>query len=216
MLPLRLPTDEPLRILCIGAHCDDIEIGCGGTLARLTSERPFVEVSWVVFSSTPEREDETRAASTALLTDASSTSLTVHRYRDGFLPSVAAEVKEAFEELKAVEDPDLIFTHYGADAHQDHRLISDLTWNTFRDHAVFEYEIPKFDGDLGRPNVYVPLDERSCERKIGTLMTAFPSQRSRRWFDDETFRSLLRIRGLECNAKTRYAEAFYARKIVLS
>jgi LmbE family N-acetylglucosaminyl deacetylase len=211
--PLRLD-DGALRILCLGAHCDDIEIGCGGTLATLVGTDREMHVTWVVMSSTPEREAETRAAARSLLNGATSVSLRVHRFRDGFLPTVAAEVKEIFEELKGLR-PDLVFTHVRADAHQDHRLVSELTWNTFRDHLVLEYEIPKYDGDLGQPSLYVPLDEASVNHKVDTLMNAFPSQLSRRWFDADTFRALMRLRGLECNAQSRYAEAFHARKVVL-
>jgi LmbE family N-acetylglucosaminyl deacetylase len=214
VLPLHLDDDGPLRILCLGAHCDDIEIGCGGTLTALTRADRETHVTWVVMSSTPEREDETREAARSLVADDASISLQVHRFRDGFLPTVAAEVKEVFEGLKELR-PDVVFTHFGADAHQDHRLVSELTWNTFRDHLVLEYEIPKYDGDLGRPNLYVPLDEGSVTHKVDTLMSAFPSQRSRPWFDADTFRALMRLRGLECNAEGRYAEAFHVRKLVL-
>jgi LmbE family N-acetylglucosaminyl deacetylase len=215
MLPLGLHGVPSLKVLCLGAHCDDIEIGCGGTLAVLDESVAALDVTWVVMSSTPQREQETRTAAEKLLPGAVSVAVTVHRFRDGFLPTVTAEVKERFEDLKSVQ-PDLVLTHFGGDAHQDHRLVSQLTWNTFRDHLVLEYEIPKYDGDLGRPNLYVPLPDAAVTRKIDTLMASFPSQLTRRWFDEETFRSLLRLRGLECNAPSRYAEAFHARKLVLA
>jgi LmbE family N-acetylglucosaminyl deacetylase len=215
LLPLQLRSQGPFRVLGFGAHCDDIEIGCGGTLARLARDHQDLEVSWVVMTSTPEREAETRAAAMSLLADEASVSVTVHPFRDGFLPAVVAEVKEVFEALKAEPHPDLIFTPWSRDAHQDHRLVSELTWNTFRDHTIFEYEIPKYDGDLGRPNLFVPLDEDVCSRKIGTLLSCFPSQLGRSWFEEETFRSIMRLRGVECNAPERYAEAFHVRKILL-
>ena len=215
MLPLQLRSQGLSRVLGLGAHCDDIEIGCGGTLARLARDYEDLEISWVVMTSTPEREAETRAAARSLLADVASVSVTVHAFRDGFLPAAAAEVKEVFEALKSEPPPDLIFTPWSRDAHQDHRLVSELTWNTFRDHTIFEYEIPKYDGDLGRPNLFIPLDEEVCSRKLNTLLSCFPSQLGRIWFDEETFRSIMRLRGVECNAPERYAEAFHVRKMLL-
>lgn len=206
---------RPLEILCLGAHCDDIEIGCGGTVLRLLEERPGAVVHWVVFASTAEREREARASAADLLAGAGRTLVTVHDFRDGYLPYQGAKVKDAFEKLKLEVAPDVIFTHQAADAHQDHRLVCELTWNTFRDHLVLEYEVPKYDGDLGTPNFYVPLSETVCTRKVEALDRHFASQRSRAWFDADTFRGVMRLRGMESNAPERYAEAFHCRKVVL-
>jgi LmbE family N-acetylglucosaminyl deacetylase len=203
------------RVLCLGAHSDDIEIGCTGTLLQLTeAERP-IEVTWIVFSGVGEREREARASAQAVLARAKSAEIKIERFRDGFFPAQSAPIKEYFEALKQGVAPDLIFTHYRNDLHQDHRLISELTWNTFRDHLILEYEIPKYDGDFGTPNVFVALDESRCRRKIDLLLTHFASQRDRRWFSEELFRSVLRLRGMEANAPDGYAEAFYGRKVVL-
>lgn len=217
MMRLRLdvPSGAPARLLLLGAHCDDIEIGCGGTIQRLLQTHPDSEVHWTVFTSTPEREREARAGAAALLRSAGRSEVTVHAFRDTRLPSQRDEVKDAFEKLKLEVSPDVIFTHTGADAHQDHRLVSELTWNTFRDHLVLEYEIPKYDGDLGRPNVFVPLTAAHVDHKVETIVGCFPSQRSHAWFDAETFRGLMRVRGVECNAPDRYAEAFHCRKLLL-
>jgi LmbE family N-acetylglucosaminyl deacetylase len=203
------------RVLCLGAHSDDIEIGCAGTLLQLTEgERP-IDVTWVVFAAEGRRENEARASASAVLARAKSAQIMIQQFRDGFFPSQSADIKEYFELLKQRVAPDLIFTHYRNDLHQDHRLIGELTWNTFRDHVVLEYEIPKYDGDFGSPNVFVPLDEVRCRRKIDLLLTHFGSQRDRRWFSEELFRALLRLRGMEANAPGGYAEAFYGRKVVL-
>lgn len=203
------------RVLCLGAHSDDIEIGCGGTVLHLTEGDAPIEVTWVVFSGVGQRGQEARESATALLARAKSAQIEIERFRDGFFPSQSAEIKEWFEALKQRVDPDLIFTHYRHDLHQDHRLIGELTWNTFRDHMILEYEIPKYDGDFGVPNVFVPLDEAHCRRKIDLLLAHFGSQRDRRWFSEELFRSVLRLRGMEANAPGGYAEAFYGRKVVL-
>jgi LmbE family N-acetylglucosaminyl deacetylase len=211
---LHLP-EGPLRLLCVGAHADDIEIGAGGTLLRLLAEHPGSEVDWRVLTATPEREREARASAAAFLRGAARSSVTVHTFHDGYLPSVHAEVKDVFEELKRELQPDVVVTHTGGDAHQDHRLLAELTWNTFRDHLVLEFEIPKYDGDLGRPNVFVPLARDVAARKVDLLLEHFPSQGARRWFEPETFFALLRLRGLECNARDGYAEAFHVRKVVL-
>lgn len=210
-----LPAGRPLRLLCLGAHCDDIEIGCGGTVLRLLAEHPGTEVRWVVFASRPEREREARACAQALLAGAGEAAVEVHGFRDAYLPQSSGEVKDTFEKLKLECSPDLVLTHHGGDGHQDHRLVSELTWNTFRDHLVLEYEIPKYDGDLGRPNVYVPLTHAQVEGKVEALLEHFASQRGKRWFDAELFRGLMRVRGMECNAPERHAEAFYARKVTL-
>jgi LmbE family N-acetylglucosaminyl deacetylase len=215
-LNLRRPADTPLRVLCLGAHSDDIEIGCGGTILSLIQRYSNVSVRWVVFGSTNEdRSQEARASAAAFLEGAFEKVVDVKKHRDGFFPFLGAAIKDEFESLKAFK-PDLIFTHYRDDRHQDHRLVSDLTWNTFRNHMVLEYEIPKYDGDLGVPNLFVELDESICRRKIDILHESFQSQRQRQWFDAETFLAILRLRGMEANSATRYAEAFYSRKVVLS
>jgi LmbE family N-acetylglucosaminyl deacetylase len=200
-------------VLCIGAHCDDIEIGCGGTLLRLLESNPGLEVHFLVLCSDALRKREALDAARRLLGDASQKHVEILSFRDGFLPWSGGEVKECFESLKRTVQPDLILTHFRGDLHQDHRLASELTWNTFRDHLILEYEIPKYDGDLGAPNLFVPLSESQVARKLEIVLGAFASQRTRRWFDQETFRALLRLRGVECNAS--HAEAFHARKLVL-
>jgi LmbE family N-acetylglucosaminyl deacetylase len=203
------------QVLCLGAHCDDIEIGCGGTILKLIEENRDLEVVWIVFSSTPQRAQEARASAKLFLGGLPKVCIEVKEFRDSFLPFQGAEIKEFFEELKKRTAPDVIFTHCRHDLHQDHRLISDLTWNTFRDHLILEYEIPKYDGDLGSPNVFVHLDEALCARKIANVMSAFRSQSAKPWFTEDTFRSILRIRGVESNAPGKYAEAFSCRKVIL-
>ena len=214
MRGLTLPeTADPLRILCLGAHSDDIEIGCGATVLELTASRP-VDVTWVVFSGNADREREARRGAKLFLARAARAEVIIRRFRDGFFPFTAIDIKEFFETLTGVA-PHLIFTHFRHDRHQDHRLISDLTWNTFRDHFVIEYEIPKFDGDLGAPDLFVPVRAATASRKVRYLQSVFSTQRDRHWFADETFLGLMRIRGLECRAREHYAEAFYSRKAVL-
>lgn len=203
---------RPLRALFLGAHSDDIEIGCGGTVLRLVREYPRLEVKWVVFSGDAARAEEARRGAALFLQGVGKAEVVTHTFRDGFFPVQLEAIKERFEALKAF-DPHLVFTHARADRHQDHRVLSDLAWNTWRSHAVLEYEIPKYDGDLGRPNLYVRLEPELLERKIEYLMQAFGTQRSKHWFDPETFRALPRLRGME--SATRYAEAFYARKVVI-
>jgi LmbE family N-acetylglucosaminyl deacetylase len=208
--------DRPLRrLLVVGAHSDDIEIGCGGTIQRLIEQHPGLEVGWMVLSAHGERRDEARSSAESMLSTAGRTEIVLHSFRDGFLPYDGAEVKERFEELKGQFQPDLILTHYRADAHQDHRLVSELTWNTFRDHLILEFEIPKYDGDLGAPNVFVPLEPQVVDRKIDHLLSHFKSQANRHWFTQDLFRSLMRVRGMECNASSGHAEAFYSRKAVI-
>lgn len=214
-LTLDANRDKPLRVLCLGAHSDDIEIGCGGTILRLTEEYPNCSFHWVVFSACGVRRDEAKAAAHLFAGGERLEQLVLKDFRDGFMPFDGAEVKAAFEELKQEVSPDLIFTHQRRDAHQDHRLLSELTWNTFRNHFILEYEIPKYDGDLGQPSVFVPLDSEVWQKKIRLLMESFESQRSKGWFEEATFQSLLRLRGMECNAPGGYAEAFYSRKLVL-
>jgi LmbE family N-acetylglucosaminyl deacetylase len=202
---------EPLKVLCLGAHSDDIEIGAGGTLLSWIAAGAALDVHWCVLSAAAEREQEARASAGELLAGAKAT-LHLAQFRDGYMPAERAAVKEFVETLKAIA-PDVVLTHFRDDAHQDHRLISELAWNTFRDHVILEFEIPKWDGDIGRPNVYVPLTEDILSRKIDILERHFGTQRSKAWFDAETFRGLARLRGVECRA--RYAEAFHARKLVL-
>lgn len=206
---------EPLTIVCLGAHSDDIEIGCGGTVLRLLAEHPGSTVHWVVLSAAGGREDEAKASAADFTADADSARITTHAFRDGFLPGAWAEVKGVFEQLKQEVAPDVVLTHRTADAHQDHRVVAELTWNTFRDHLIAEYEIPKYEGDLGAPNLYVPLAADTAARKVELLMKHFASQRSRRWFRPETFRAVLGLRAIECNAVDGAAEGLYAPKLVL-
>ena len=217
MIGLNIGTAESrkLRILCLGCHSDDIEIGCGGTILTLAERYPESEIHWVVFSAAGVREGEARRGASLFAGDMCRKGPMLKAFRDGFMPFVGGEVKDVFEQLKGAVLPDVIFTHNRKDAHQDHRLIAELTWNTFRDHFILEYEIPKYDGDLGQPNVFVPLKEEQCRNKVHYIMEAFQSQHSKRWFDEETFLSLMRLRGMECNAPSGYAEAFYSRKLVL-
>lgn len=205
---------DPFNVLCLGAHSDDIEIGCGGTLLYLKKIRPHLQFHWVVFNAPGSRGPEAIKAAD-LFTSGSAKKVVLKEFRDGFLPYSGGEVKDFFEEMKGQISPDLIFTHWQGDAHQDHRLLSELTWNTFRNHLILEYEVPKYDGDMGRPNFFVPLDSLLYENKIDYLFEAFSSQRSKRWFDRETFLGLMRIRGMECNAPSGYAEAFHCRKLML-
>ncbi len=213
-LSLDLPERATVNVLCLGAHADDIEIGCGGTILSLIRSLPNPRLHWVVFSAPGCRRQEAER-SAGLYNSGCDSTLVIKEFRDGFLPYCGAEVKDCFEEMKGKVNPDLIFTHWQGDAHQDHRLISELTWNTFRNHSILEYEIPKYDGDMGRPNLFVPLEEPVCARKIDFLFDAFESQRSKRWFDREVFFGLMRLRGMESNAQSGYAEAFYARKTIV-
>lgn len=206
---------SPQRVLCLGAHCDDVEIGCSGAIMRWLRDSPGVRFHWVVFSGSGQRESETRAAARRILGDVGSHEVEVLRFRESYFPQEYAAIKDRFEALRASGSPDLVLTHHLGDRHQDHRTLAELTWNTFRDHTVLEYEIAKYEGDLGHPNVFVPLEREVVEAKIDTLMTSFPSQHARRWFEPETFRGLMRLRGVESNAPSGYAEAFHARKLVL-
>jgi LmbE family N-acetylglucosaminyl deacetylase len=213
MLNFLLNSSKPLNILCLGAHCDDIELGAGGTLLKIFDNYNINSVKWIVFTSNEIRKKEAVDSASQFVRNIGNSNVVIHSYRDGFLPFMAAEVKDQFEELKKDFQPDLIFTHYRDDRHQDHRLISDLTWNTWRNHTILEYEIPKYDGDLGNPNLYVPLEEKYINSRNAALMEAFASQRNKHWFDDATFKALPRLRGME--SATLFAEAFYARKILL-
>jgi LmbE family N-acetylglucosaminyl deacetylase len=214
MRALDLAGAPPASVLALGAHCDDIEIGCGGTLLRLAEANPAVEIRCVVFCSDPLRGAETRACVAKLLGPAAAGRTRLHGHRDGYLPHAGPALKDAFEALKSDPPPDLILTHWGKDLHQDHRIVSELTWNTFRDHLILEYEIPKYDGDLGAPNTFVALSDEDVKRKCDALLEAYASQRGKRWFDADTFRALARLRGVEC--QQRWAEAFYCRKLLLA
>jgi LmbE family N-acetylglucosaminyl deacetylase len=216
MQVLRLAREQasPLKVLCLGAHSDDIEIGCGGTILHLAEQFPGCVLHWVVFSALGVRAAEAQRGAELFAGATTIKGPVLKLFQDGFMPFVGAEIKATFEELKTIS-PDLIFTHNRRDAHQDHRLIAELTWNTFRDHLILEYEIPKYDGDLGQPNVFVPLGQKAFGKKVDYIMDAFQSQRSKQWFREETFLSLMRLRGMECNAPSGYAEAFYCRKMVL-
>ncbi|RZN12788.1 PIG-L domain-containing protein [Bradyrhizobium genosp. SA-3] len=204
-----------LSILCLGAHSDDIEIGAGATILGLLNRGAHVDVHWCVLSAPGGREREARESAKSFLVQAASAVIETMPFRDGFFPEQGERIKSWFEELKSRANPDLILTHRRDDLHQDHREVCRLTWNTFRDHSILEYEIPKWDGDLGNPNVYVPVSARTLQRKIDLLKAHFASQRSKQWFDEETFRGLARLRGMECRAPERYAEAFVARKVAL-
>jgi LmbE family N-acetylglucosaminyl deacetylase len=206
----------PSRVLAIGSHADDIELGCGGTVLALTETHPDVEVTWLVLGAEGKRADEARASAAAFLERAAVKTVMVEGFRDGFFPYLGPIVKDRFEELKNEVSPEVIFTHAGNDLHQDHRLVAELTWNTFRDHLILEYEIPKYDADLTTPNVYVPLSAELVKRKIDLLLEHFPSQRERHWFTDDLFRGLMRLRGMEANSPTGLAEGFRCRKLVLA
>ena len=206
---------EPLSLLCIGAHSDDIEIGAGGMILELIRRGARLDVHWVVLSAVGRRAEEARASAAGFLEGAAERRVELLEFRDGFFPMQAAGLKEWFEGLKARSAPDLIFTHRRDDAHQDHRETAALTWNTFRDHLIFEYEVPKWDGDLGRPNTYMPIPKRVLERKVSLLMEHFASQRAKDWFEPGTFTALARLRGVECRAEEGFAEAFFAHKILL-
>lgn len=213
-LNLGLRSTRPPVLLCLGAHSDDIEIGCGGTILRLCAEHPDCEIHWVVFSGEGARAVEADQSARTFAGQRLK-GLSLKQFRDGFMPYSGLEIKQFFESELKRTSPDLIFTHQRNDLHQDHRLISELTLNTFRDHFILEYEIPKYDGDLGQPTVYVPFENDEQIRKVENLLKMFPSQRSKRWFDEKTFLALMRLRGMECNASSGHAEGFYARKLVI-
>jgi LmbE family N-acetylglucosaminyl deacetylase len=207
--------DQALKILCLGAHSDDIEIGCGGTILRLLSEYDDIEIHWVVFGSSGQRDSEAAASATKFLSGAKKKEIIIKNFKDGFFPYIGEEIKYFFEELKKKISPEVIFTHYRHDLHQDHKLISELTWNTFRDHLILEYEIMKYDGDLGIPNFFVPLDQRTCRMKIEMILETFKSQAHHQWFSEDAFFALLRLRGIESSSPGKYAEGFYCRKVVI-
>jgi LmbE family N-acetylglucosaminyl deacetylase len=203
------------RVLCLGAHSDDIEIGAGGTILRMAKEVPEIEIHWVVFSAPGIRADEARASANDFLEGVRLSNVRIGAFRESYFPSEWPLIKDWFEEIKSGFDPDLILTHYRDDRHQDHRVLSDLAWNTFRNHLILEYEILKYDGDLGHPNLFVPLDDLLANRKIELLIKHFRTQTSKHWFSAETFASMHRIRGIECASTSGRAEAFYCRKMTL-
>jgi LmbE family N-acetylglucosaminyl deacetylase len=204
-----------LQVLCLGCHSDDIEIGCGGAVLKLAEQYPESAFHWVVFSAHGARREEACRAARLFAGAKRLKAIQIETFPDGFLPFVGAEVKAVFENLKGSVSPDLIFTHSRKDAHQDHRLVGEMTWNTFRDHFILEYEIPKYDGDLGQPGIFVPLETDLYHRKVQYILESFESQKAKQWFREETFLGLMRLRGMECNAPSGYAEAFYCRKLVL-
>jgi LmbE family N-acetylglucosaminyl deacetylase len=205
----------PLKALFLGAHSDDIELGCGGTVLRLAEDGQDLDFYWVVFAASPLRRTEAESSASAFLKKVRKKEVIIKNFKESFFPYVGSEIKGFFEDLKRSVTPDVVFTHFQHDLHQDHRVISELTWNTFRDHFILEYEIVKYDGDLGHPNVFVHLSEEIIARKCNLLIDHFKSQLSHHWFTEETFRAILRLRGIESNASDKYAEAFYGRKIVL-
>lgn len=216
MLEIPLPGARSCRrVLALGSHSDDIEIGCGATLLALTRARPELEVTWVVLGAEGEREREARASAEAFLSASERSEIVVHGFRDGYFPYVGTEVKDVFEEMKSRLDPDLILTHARHDLHQDHRVVCELTWNTWRSHLILEYEIPKYDGDLGSPNVFVPVSEELAREKAQLVHQAFASQQGKHWFEEDLFLGLMRIRGMEASAASGYAEAFTCRKLSL-
>ncbi|MCX6653743.1 MAG: PIG-L family deacetylase [Candidatus Bathyarchaeota archaeon] len=215
MLKFRFLEKSPeMNVLCLGAHPDDIEIGCGGTILKLIEEVDEVHFNWIVFSGDEKRVKEAQKSANTFINKKNLEKLDIKNFRESYFPYDGAYIKDYFEELKAAVSPNIIFTHYRNDAHQDHRLISDLTWNTFRDNFILEYEVPKYDGDLGSPNLFVHLDESIVEKKIETILDVFKTQANKMWFTKDTFKSILRIRGVESNSPSKYAEAFYCHKIV--
>jgi LmbE family N-acetylglucosaminyl deacetylase len=218
MLPLLMGGSEarPARLLVVGAHSDDIEIGCGGTILKLVEQGAISHICWVVLSGNGARGAEAESSAHALLNGAVDKRVIVRDFKDGFFPYDGGEIKAFFETLKEEFSPDIILTHQRQDLHQDHRVSCELTWNTFRDHLILEYEVPKYDGDMGSPNLFVPLDDDVCRQKVAHLLDHFASQRDKRWFREDLFSGLLRLRGMECQSPTSYAEAFYCRKAVLA
>jgi LmbE family N-acetylglucosaminyl deacetylase len=215
-LPIGGQETEPRRVLAIGAHSDDVEIGCGGTLLKLIEQKAVSEICWVVLSGGTDRAAEAQRSAEAMLEGVPKAEILLRDFPDGFFPYEGQRIKDFFEQLKADYSPDVVFTHQRADLHQDHRVCCELTWNTFRDHLILEYEVPKYDGDMSAPNAFVPIDAHLHRRKIDHLMEFFGTQRSKRWFQEELFSSLLRLRGMECNSPSSYAEAFFCRKAVLT
>jgi len=217
MIKLQLPVhkDKGLEILCLGAHCDDIEIGCGGSILMLLQQYKINKLSWVVFCSNEERKKEAETSAGKFLDGVENVNIKILSYRDGFLPDAWRKVKEEFELIKREVNPDLTFTHRLEDRHQDHRIVSDLTWNTFRNHMMLEYEIPKYDGDLTTPNLYVEVDRVTANQKNRIILESFQSQQNKHWLDDELLNGLMRVRGVESVSETGFAEGFHVRKMVL-
>jgi LmbE family N-acetylglucosaminyl deacetylase len=203
------------RVLCLGAHSDDIEIGCGGTVLRMVERSKSIEFYWLVLCANPTRAKEAKRSANVFLSGARNKTIIVKSFRDGFLPYVGPPVKECFEELKKSFTPDVILTHCRHDLHQDHRVVCELTWNTFRNHFILEYEIPKYDADLRSPNFFVPLSETQARKKVKSLIRYFNTQQNKQWFSEELFYGLMRLRAAEAASPTRYAEAFYCRKTLL-
>lgn len=203
-------------LLFIGAHADDIEIGCGGTIQRVLRGNTDLNIFWIVFSAQANRAEEAHTSAQHYLANVATKNIQLNDFRNGFFPYIGASLKEYFESIKAICSPDLIFTHYRQDLHQDHRVLSDLTWNTFRDHMILEYEVPKYDGDLGIPNAFISLTEADVDEKFKRLHAFFGSQHEKQWFDAAVFKGLSRIRGVECNSPTGFAEAFHSRKLILA
>jgi LmbE family N-acetylglucosaminyl deacetylase len=214
-LSIPRPSRRALRVLCLGAHCDDIDIGCGGTLLRLLASGR-VEVTWTVFSAPEERARELRASAKRFLHAAVRSDVITHEFRDSYFPAQYTAIKQALETLRNAMDPDLIFTHHASDLHQDHRVISELTWNAFRKHVILEYEIPKYDGGLLPTNAFVRLNKSQVDRKVGILMQSYRSQLTKGWFTQDTFRGLMRIRGIEAASASGWAEGFHARKLCVA
>lgn len=208
------PKQEALKVLCLGAHSDDIEIGCGGTILRLIAENPDINITWVVFSAIGERAVEAQGSAEEFLKDTDYKEIILKEFKDGYFPPNISAIKDIFEDLKLRISPDIVFTHYRNDLHQDHRQLCELTWNTWRDHFILEYEIPKYDGDLGNPNFFITLDRELCNKKVDLLIRYFQTQANKHWFSRDTFHSLMHLRGIECRSPERYAEAFYCRKTI--
>lgn len=204
-----------LKLLCLGAHCDDIEIGCGGTILKLIEDYEIDQIKWVVFTSNEIRKREAICSAKKFLEPVDKIDIKIFDFKDGYLPSTWSEVKHEFEKIKEGYTPDIVFTHYRNDLHQDHRTLNELTWNTFRNHLIMEYEIQKYDGDLGNPNLFVPLKNAHIQEKKEIIINSFKSQLNKQWFDDELLNSVMRIRGVECASESKYAEAFYCRKMTI-
>ena len=202
------------RVLCLGCHADDIEIGCGGALLRLLAEVPELEVCWVVLSCEGVRADEARRSANDWLAGATHRQIICGDFRDRYFPYQGEAIKDFVHGIADRCSPHLVFSHRRDDAHQDHRLVGEITWNAFRNHVIWEYDIPKYEGDLGQPNVFLGLDKETCRRKVDLLAESFPSQHDKPWFTPDTFWSVMRLRGLECNSPSGFAEGFYARKVV--
>jgi len=216
MMGLKIDINRDIKIMCLGAHCDDIEIGCGGTMLSILNKYRHAEVYWVVFSSDPMRENEARSSADIFLESADVKTIEVRNFRNGYFPYAGNEIKDYFENFKVKYSPDIIFTHYSKDFHQDHRIISELTWNTFRNNFILEYEIPKYDGDFGTPNFFVSLESYVCNTKVNTILNCFKTQGDKHWLTEDLLYSTLRIRGMECCSLTNYAEAFYCRKAIIN